>query len=178
MERTRRLKPHIYGARHKSREPTFANGYTISALPSNRVEAAIFDQVAHAEAEAVESSTAPRGLVMARNLPAGVTPAELVTFFNEPAAAAGAGSARARSGCVLGGERGVHLVVGDGGDGGASSVGPTAAWEAFVAFGSSDAADEAMIFLDGRRLQGHTVEVFRAVTDVTDVTTSTSFAPL
>ena len=175
MERTRRLKPHIYGARHKSREPSFANGYTTNVVPSSRVEAAMFDQVAQAEAEAVVDAadavaarnlTESRGLVMVRNIPAGVTPADLVAFCNEPAAAAAVAdteSAVARG--VLGGEQGIHLIVPDSataGDAGVSSADPVTSCEAFVEFGSSDEADVAMAFLDGRKLLSNNVEVFRA----------------
>jgi len=100
---------------------------------------------------------------MIRNIPAGVTSADLVAFFNEPAAAAGPASARAQSGCVLGGERGVHPIAPDGAShGGSTSAATASSYEAFVEFGSSDAADGAMAFLDGRRLLNNHVEVFRA----------------
>ena len=54
MEYKRRLKPHIFGARAKSREPNFANGYTtsgVAATPADPFEAAIFDQAAVVQAD-------------------------------------------------------------------------------------------------------------------------------
>ena len=176
MEYKRRLKPHIFGARAKSREPNFANGYTtsgVAATPADPFEAAIFDQAAVVQAdpqgeaagEAAGEAEPMRGIVMVRSVPARVTAAELVAFFDKPAVAAGVGSDRALSGRVLGGERGVHLISAEisARDATSSSapLGSTTC-EAFVEFSSSDAADQAVAFSDGQRLHSANVEVFRA----------------
>jgi hypothetical protein len=184
MEHKRRLKPHIYGARAKSREPNFGNGYTTGTLPvaTSPMESALFDRsleesmVGSAEESvSAEGPVEQRGLVMVRAIPAGATPADLVAFFDGwdgAAAEAGTGSARAPSGLVRDGERGVHLLLPNGGaadagaaDAGASSAPVLLTAQAFVEFGSSDAADSAVAFRDGRTLQGRALEVFRATED-------------
>ena len=157
------------------------------AVPTNRVEAAIFDRVAEAEiaegggAAAKGSSgvlegggnvaesrgvavAAPEplgsGIVMIPSVPMGVTAADLVAFFDAPSDSTPA----PESGRVLNGVCGVHLL--SLGDEGSSSTAPAPTCQAFVEFWGSDAADDAVARRDGRSLPGYSarqgLEVFRA----------------
>ena len=132
MELKRRLRPHIYGGRAKARDFSSDAAQDVvdqhaHAIPSNRVEAAIFDQVASAESETAEvvegdavvnavaeavtegakgvaaEGATVRGLVMVRCIPSGTTAADVLAFFSNGSLA----SPRLQ---VLGGVRGIHLA--------------------------------------------------------------------